>query len=753
MPFRNIGAAAVWAAALLTSVPTFAQAGHEHPKPVQPQAAAATVGGDRPVVRALATSEAPKIDGVLDEAAWADAEPIDRFVQQEPNEGQPASDRTEVRILFDRGHLYIGVRAFASAPVIATEMRRDADRLFDEDNFQVIVDTFHDSRNGYMFVTTPLGAKLEQQIFDEGENVGRGGTTSNINRNWDGVWNAAARIVEDGWTAELDIPFSTVRFVPRDDQVWGINFQRHIRRKNETVLWSPLPKAFALTRVSLAGELQGLSGISRGLDLRLKPYLLGGAHYLQATADGGDTDPIRDIGLDARYGLTSGLNMDVTVNTDFAQVEVDEQQVNLTRYSLFYPEKRDFFLENSNFFTVGTGGVFSNTQVQTDLFFSRRIGLSDTGTPIPIQGGVRVAGKSGRNNIGVLDIQTDDFFSRPGDNFFVGRYSRDILRRSRVGAIFVNKESVDGSTHYNRTMAVDANLAPSANLQVQGFLARTETPDRIGKDLAWFGRVAYRDPNWNLYLNYLDIQDNFNAEAGFVQRTGIRTTKGHFGPTPRPKTGNVKLYEPMYVLTYTTDQSNRLVYRQHHAMLGTTLRDDTFVNVFYQNTLDVLDAPFRIRPDVTIPAGTYQMHEWWFMLNSSPGRRIYERLTVVPMQFYDGTRLNVSATAGVRATSQFSAEVQYNRNDVKMPWGDFVVNLSSVRLDYTFSPRMTIRSLTQYNTSTHEISNNIRFNFIYRPGSDIYVVYNDQSQTGLPADIFGRKDRQLLVKATYLLQR
>lgn len=730
-----------------------AQTDHRHEPPPAKPAPQAAPGSERLSMRAVRVADAPKIDGVLDEAGWATAEAVDRFVQQEPHEGQPASDRTEVRVLFDGGHLYIGVRAYAALPVTATEMRRDADRLFDEDNFQVILDTFHDSRNGYMFVTTPLGAKLEQQIFDEGENVGRGGNTSNINRNWDGVWNAAARILDDGWSAEIDIPFSTLRFAPRDDQVWGINFQRHIRSKNETVLWAPLPKAFALTRVSLAGELHGLSGISRGLDLRLKPFFVGGAHNVQATADGGDTDYIRDVGLDARYGLTAGLNMDVTINTDFAQVEVDEQQVNLTRYSLFYPEKRDFFLENSNFFTMGTGGVFTTTQVQTDLFFSRRIGLSDAGTPIPIQGGVRVAGKSGRNNIGVLDIQTDDFFGKPGDNFFVGRYSRDVFRRSRVGAIFVNKDTLNGSTRFNRTFGVDANLAINPNLQIQSYAAKTETPGRDGKDMAYFGRIAYRDPKWNLYLNYLDVQDNFNAEAGFVQRTGIRATKAHFGPTPRPQKGNVKLFEPMYVLTYTTDQSNRLVYRQHHVMLGTTLRDDTFINVFYQNTLDVLDAPFRIRPNVVIPTGSYQMHEWYFTLNSSPGRRIYERVTVSPVQFYGGTRLNLSAAAGLRATSQFSAELQYNRNDVDMPWGAFVVNLSTLRVDYTFSPRMTIRSLTQYNSSTHEISNNIRFNFIYRPGSDIYVVYNDLSQTGLPADIFGRKDRQLVVKATYLLQR
>ncbi|HYE87006.1 MAG TPA: DUF5916 domain-containing protein [Vicinamibacterales bacterium] len=738
------------------SFPAFAQGtDHKHEAPPAPDTTASLrrPRAERPSIVALRVAESPRIDGVLDEAAWAAAAVADQFVQQEPQEGRPATDRTEVRVLYDAGHLYIGVRAYASLGVTATEMRRDADRLFDEDNFQVILDTFHDSRNGYMFVTTPLGAKLEQQIFDEGEGGGRGGT-ANINRNWDGVWESAARILDDGWSAEIDIPFSTVRFVPSDAQVWGVNFQRHIRRKNETVLWSPIPKAYSLTRVSLAGELHGLSGISRGLDLRLKPFMVGGVHNIHASAASKTTNAIRDIGLDARYGVTAGLNLDVTVNTDFAQVEVDEQQVNLTRFGLFYPEKRDFFLENSNFFNMGTGSAFTVTQVQTDLFFSRRIGLSDGGKPIPILGGVRLAGKSGRNNIGVLDIQTDDAFGAQGANFFVGRYSRDVLKRSRVGAIFVNKESVGGtSTHFNRTMGVDANLVPSANMQVQGYLAKTSTPDKAGNDMAYFGRIAYRDPKWNLYLNYLDVQENFNAEAGFVQRTGVRTTKAHFGPTPRPKSGRVKLYEPMYVLTYITDQSNRLVYRNHHVMLGTTLRDDTFINVFYQKVLDVLDVPFPIRPNVTIPAGAYSMHEWYFTLNTSPGRRFYQRLSVTPVDFYGGSRLNLSAAAGARVSSRFSTELQYNRNDVDMPWGKFVVNLSTVRVDYTFSPRMTIRSLTQYNTSTHEISNNVRFNFIYRPGSDLYVVYNDLSQTGLPADIFGRKDRQLVVKATYLLQR
>jgi hypothetical protein len=737
---------------LSIAAPAFSQEHqHETPAAAKPQAAATSMRGERPSIQAIKATAPIKMDGVLDEAAWASAPVADRFIQQEPQEGQEASDRTEVRVVYDAGHLYIGVHAYSSLAVSATEMRRDADRLFDEDNFQVILDTFHDSRNGYMFLTTPLAAKLEQQIFDEGEGGGRGGT-ANINRNWDGVWDAAAKITSDGWTAEIEIPFSTVRFVPSDAQIWGVNFQRHTRRKNESALWAPLPKAYTLTRVSMAGQLTGLSGISRGLDLRLKPFLVGGMHHVQASAASKTTDAIRDIGLDARYGLTAGLNMDVTINTDFAQVEVDEQQVNLSRFGLFYPEKRDFFLENSNFFTMGTGSAFTTTQVQTDLFFSRRIGLSDSGTPLPLLGGVRVAGKSGRNNIGALDIQTDDAFGVPGSNFFVGRYSRDVFKRSRVGAIFINKDSASSSL-FNRTIGVDANIAPSANMQVQSYIAKTETPGKNGDDMAFFGRIAYRDPKWNLYLNYLDIQENFNAEAGFVQRTGIRTTKAHFGPTPRPKKGNVKLFEPMYVLTYTTDQGNRLVGRQHHLMLGTTLRDDTFINVIYQETLDVLDVPFRIRPNVTIPVGSYSMKEWMFTVNTSPGRRLYQRLTVSPVDFYGGSRLNLSAAAGVRASSRFSTELQYNRNDVKMPWGDFLVNLSTLRVDYTFSPRMTVRSLTQYNTSSHEISNNVRFNFIYRPGSDIYIVYNDLSQTGLPADIFGRKDRQLVVKATYLLQR
>ncbi len=369
-----------------------------------PMPGAAQANRERPVLRAVPVDEAPRIDGTLSDLVWQRAEVIDSFTQQEPNEGEPATDRTEVRVLYDSRNVYIGVHAYSSEPVVATEMRRDADRLFDEDNFQIIVDTFRDSRNGYMFLTTPLGAKLEQQIFDEGEGGGRG-TTANVNRNWDGIWDAAARVTSDGWTAEIAIPVNTVRFVPGRD-TWGINFMRHIRRKNEQVFWSPIPKAYTLTRVSLAGAMTGLDGLNLGMDLKLKPFVVTGVRDRQ-TAAAHSTTPLKDIGLDARYGVTAGLNLDVTINTDFAQVEVDEQQVNLTRFNLFFPEKRDFFLEGLGTFAFAgraSAGLAAGSGDTPYLFFSRRIGIDGTRV-VPLRAGGRLTGKIAGMTVGLLNVQ------------------------------------------------------------------------------------------------------------------------------------------------------------------------------------------------------------------------------------------------------------------------------------------------------------------------------------------------------------
>ena len=722
---------------------------HQHPAPGDSPR-------DRYSIPAVKVDQSPKIDGVLDDQVWRRAALVEDFIQQEPREGEVATERTEVRVMYDGKNVLIAVHAFDALPssIVATEMRRDSDRLMDEDNFQLILDTFNDSRNGYMFVTTPLGAKLEQQISEEGEGNTRAGLiNANVNKNWDGIWDVAATITDDGWTAEIAIPLTTLRFPDTAQQSWGINFMRNIRRKNEQDYWAPIPKAYSLTRVSLGGRLVGLQALDHGLDLKLKPYVVSGVRANRIVAGSEKTSFLRDVGVDAKYGVTGGMNLDVTYNTDFAQVEVDEQQVNLTRFSLLFPEKRDFFLENAGQFKMGTGGTFTSSTVETDLFFSRRIGLSESGAPIPIIGGGRLAGKQGRHSVGLLDIQTDSAFGRPGDNFLVARYNSDVLKRSRVGAIFVNKETMGGSAHFNRTVGADANIVLGKSLQLNSFIAKTETPGLKGKDTAMFGRIAYRDPAWNVWLNYLDVGDNFNAEVGFVQRRGVKTTKAYFSPTPRPGVAGIRMLEPMVVITYITDQQNRMVGRTQHFMNGFYMQDGSFINVIYQRDLDVLDAPFPIAKGVTIPVGSYSFDEATFTYNTNPAKRVYERFTWNPMQFYDGTKQAVSAAIGVRGGSHLSTELSVSRNDVKMPFGNFVSNLGILRVDYAMSPRATLRSLTQYNSLTHEVTNSVRLNFIYRPGSDLYVVYNDLQQTGLPTDVFKPSDRQIVVKLNYLLAR
>ena len=716
----------------------------------------------------------PRIDGRLDEPAWQSAAILDAFVQQEPAEGEPATEATIVRLLYDARALYVGVEAFDSQPdgVIATEMRRDSPRLLDEDNFQIILDTFRDRRSGYMFVTSPLGAKLEQQVAEEGEGGFRGSNSPNVNVNWDGVWDVTARRTEDGWVAEIAIPMVTLRFPEAERQVWGVNFMRNIRRKNEQVFWAPISKEYSLTRVSLAGTMTGIGDVSRGLDLRLTPYLLAGGRQDRAD-DGLDGSGFGDYGLDAKYGVASGLNLDLTLRTDFAQVEVDEQQVNLTRFPLFFPEKRDFFLENAGMFNVGARG--SGFGRLADLFFTRRIGLSAAGQPIPIIGGARLTGKVGRNNVAAMNITTQSAFDGPGENFFVGRYSRDILARSKVGGIVISKEAVAGG-HYNRTFAADTTLAVHRNLTMTAFLAKTESPpgsprgaqgrsaagptSAEARDMAGYVRGTWLSPGWHVYSEFAELQDHFNPEVGFVPRVGIRTSKFHGEWNPRPGRWNIRMFDPMWNITYTTDIRNRRLTSRIHNMIGTYFEDGSSVVVYYNDNFEQLDFPFHIRPEITIPAGAYRFGEWVFSYRSDPSRRLYGQARYSPQTFFGGTRTDVQATLGLRATSRLAAEAIFNRSDVKLPGGAFVADLASLRADLALSPRMTVRTLSQYNSTTREFTHSVRFNWIYSPGSDIYIAYDELRLDGDPLMLdphiqrfSGIRSRQLAIKMTYLLTR
>ena len=708
-----------------------------------------------PEIGAQRVTQPPIIDGVLDEDVWMLAPSISEFVQQEPSVGSPATEKTQVKLLYDDDALYLGVRAFDSDVdgVVSSEMRRDSDRILDEDYFALILDTFKDSRSGYMFVVSPLGAKLEQQVFEEGEGGRPGWPSPNINRNWDGVWEAGTRITEEGWTAEIAIPMVTIRFPEVNQQIWGANFKRNIRRKNEQVYWSAIPQAYDLTRVSLAGNIVGMEDLSRGMDLRVKPFLVAGGSRKQTVAQTKNASH-GDVGLDLKYGVTAGLNLDVTVNTDFAQAEVDDERINLTRFPLFFPEKREFFLENAGQFNIGAVSIVGRT---ADLFFSRRIGLTPTGDQVPILAGARLTGKIGRNNIALMDIQTDEAFGKKGDNFFVARYSRDVMGRSKIGGMVINKETI-GGTHFNRTFAADMTLVPKENLTIQGFLSKTDTPGMTGEDLGSSLHVAYLDRNWNVYGSYLDLGDNFNPEVGFVPRNGIRTSKVHFEPTPRPGRLGIRILQPMINLTHTTDQNNRLVTRRIHYMLGMGFESGASAFLMYNASFERLDKPFAVAKDVVIPVGDYDFGDWRFMYNTDPSRRVYATMTYSPQTFFDGTRTDVDLKLGIRLGSRLSTEGQYVQNKVDLPAGDFKLRVGALKIDYALSPVMTLRTITQYNSLTKQWSTSARFNYIYRPGSDIYLVFDELSQDwysrdhGLGTGLESR-NRRILLKFTYLLSR
>jgi hypothetical protein len=597
-----------------------------------------------------------------------------------------------------------------------------------------------------MFVVNPLGAQLDQQVFDEG---GRGVAASGVNRDWDGVWSVSARHTSDGWVAEITIPMSTLRFPDNPVQNWGINFMRNIRRKNEQVFWAPIPQAFGLSKVSLAGTLSDLQGLDRGRDLRVKPYLTGGGRR-RSEGQVGNRSIEGDAGVDVKYGLGTGLTLEATINTDFAQAEVDDEQVNLTRFPLFVPEKREFFLENAGQFAVGTT---NSTGRIADLFFSRRIGLTEDGSSVAILGGARVTGKVGRNNVAVLDLQTDDAFGEPGANFLVARFSRDILQRSQVGGIFINKEAARGG-YYNRTFAADASFVLTQSLSIDAFLAGTQTPGVPGGEHGAHIRAGWLDQSWRIYAEHTDLGDNFNPEVGFVPRAGIRRSKFFIARTPRPDRWGIRLFEVVWNIEYFADQAGRLVSRRLWHRLGTTFENGAYLNVNYNRNLDRPDETFQIARGVTIPPGSYSFWDLTLEFNSNQARRFFYGFQYSPQTYYGGDRTNTSIDAGLRVTDQLAASARWSRDDVRLPAGSLRADIASLQIDYAPSPAVSLRSLTQYNSSSNQWSTSARFRYMYRPGSDIYIVYDElRRHTEVPDSplVEAVRDRRVIVKLTYLL--
>ena len=682
---------------------------------------------------------APDIDGdVLGEAIWADAVVTTGFRQTTPDEGQPASERTEVRIIYNDETLYFGVVCYVSDPstIIVSDSRRDTP-LDETDSFQIILDTYLDKQNGFVFGTNPAGLEYDGQVTNEGQGSGRGGggrpsgqqrgSGGGFNLNWDGVWQVDAQISEIGWTAEIAIPFRTVRYPAGDIQTWGVNFQRNIRHRNEEAFWAPLPRQFNLNRLSLAGELHGLE-VPAQRNLKLTPYVLGEAIRREVDTT---TTALGDFGADLKYSVTPSMTLDLTYNTDFAQVEVDEEQINLDRFNLFFPEKRPFFLENAGLFSVGQAG-------QTEVFFSRRIGIGESGEQIPILGGGRLSGKVGNNtNIGFLNMQTESVSASgtPSMNFAVARVRQDFVNRSNVGAIFVNRSatgSLAGDDDYNRSYAVDGRYGIGQNGTISGFAAQTETPGIRGDTHAYALSTSYDSEEYRLRAGFTQVAPNFNPDVGFYSRRGYDRVDGSIQTAFRPD-NSWGLHELRpHTRHYTTwnFETGQIETQYTHIDNHTEWRNGYEIHTGMNLTKEGVLEPFQIFPGVIVPVRTYDHAEAQLVVTSNRGAPVSVQVRSTIGGFFGGDRVQVGPQVNMRVGETFNAQVEWNRNDIDLPSGAFVTNLGRFRVNYSFTTRMFLQALVQYNDRADLWSSNIRFAILSDANTGLYIVYNDTQGIG-----------------------
>ncbi|MDP2956057.1 MAG: DUF5916 domain-containing protein [Longimicrobiales bacterium] len=714
--------AALLAAACFAAPAGLAAQTANDPAPIDVEAA------PRPEARATRATTPIVVDGVLDEAAWASAPVLDRFIQARPDRGLPVSERTEVRILYDDHLLYIGVELWDREPGNLTVPSLEQD--FDSSNsdvFGITLDTFLDRRNAFMFLVNPRGAVKDVQNFEDSREE---------NGTWEGIAQVRTTIHEHGWTAEWAIPFTTLRFDPeRSPQDWGMNMLRRIRRRNESSYWAPLDQRDQVHRMSKAGTLRSLEGIRSGRNLTVKPYAVASrAHGGVAGAAGGWD---RDVGLDVKYGLTPRLTLDLTWRTDFSQVEVDQERVNLTRFSLFFPERRDFFTENSGTFSFGdvpeknfrTGSSLSDFT----LFHSRRIGLDAAGQEIPIVAGGRLTGRAGGFEIGALNMQTDAAQGLPDENFSVLRAKRSVDGLGAFGAIAINRQATDGSGAFSRTWGFEANLAPHPYLRIDSYLAGV---DDSAASADWAGRlwVGWRDPLWNVSAGTKRVGEDFAPTVGFVRRRGVRqsyaTAGVHLRPASMPRLSEVN---PFVEVDYATDLGGRLLTRTRTASLDVAYQSGGSFALDLVDELERLDAPFTVAGGAVVPAGDHAFRSAALSLATSAGRPLWARLRISDGSFYNGHRTSVSLSGELRADYRLSFDFSAERNALSIPGApDFAANVYGGRATYAASTRFFTSAFIQYNALTEETVSNVRVNYVHAPLSDVFLVYTER-RDGDPA--------------------
>jgi hypothetical protein len=693
-----------------------------------------------------------RLDGLLTEEAWSRAPVLSELTQREPQEGEGASEGTEVRVLFDDENLYIGIRALDSEPhrVVSRILQRDRvmtkggfsnrPEFAGDDAVAILLDPFLDRRNAYIFATNPNGAEFDALLSDEGKE---------LNTDWRGVWEVAAARTPEGWSAELRIPLRTLRYPDGSTRPWGFNVYRIIRRKNEEVLWQGWTReGGGFHRVSLAGHLDGLQGLpALGKNLEAKPYVTLGQRQAPGEGPGLDREWEREMGLDLKTEIRPGLVLDLTVNTDFAQVEVDDQQVNLTRFSLFYPEKRDFFLENSGVFDFGLpGSPFETPPFQ--LFFSRRIGIQEgAGEVVPILGGARLTGRVGGQTVGFITSLTDrvgGLISR--ESFTVGRVKRDVGENNYVGVMLTDRRT---SGESNTALGLDGSFFLTPSLHVYGWAAHTFTRGEGGDDLALGVTWDYTADLWGGMIQYLQVGPDVEAASGFVQRTDVRRLDLHGRRSFRPQLLGIRKVDFRVGANMLTGVDGGLQDYGVGPTLSTELQTGDQASLSFQRSEARPRHGFQLAGRLPVPPGEYDATNQSLRLSTGSHRPAVLSGSLRRAEFYGGTLRAGGGTFALTPIPQVSMALGFNRNRVEIPSGTFTSDLLSLRAGYAFSTRLFTNLLVQHNSLDGFISTNLRVNFIHRPGSDLFLVFTEGREEE-DGGGWRATDRGMVVKLTYL---
>lgn len=665
------------------------------------------------VAEAVQVTHSPRLDGTLNDPLWQQAKPIRDFLQREPYEGQKPTEDIEVRILYTANAVYFGIVCYDSSPsgIVASELRRDVSQDLD-DNFEILISSTNDHRNGYVFQVNPLGTQLDGLVTEEND----------TDPGWDGVWTSEARIGPKGWTATVEIPFTTLNFTKWQGVVWGLNFKRFIRRKNEEDLWSAYRRTFGITKVSQAGELVGITEVRSGRLFIVKPYGL--ATYDKQTGQS-PRFPLTG-GLDIKYGLRSNVVLNLTGNTDFADTEVDLEPFNLTPFKVFIPEKRQFFLENAGVFNFDIGR-------HDQLFFSRQLGIDPvTGQQVPINGGAKLTGTWGRTELGFLDVDTRSSGPNPYANYAVARLKESLWAGSYIGVMGIDKRSGNRQDNFNQTGGVDTRLVFFKDWFVDAHMAGTRSPGDPSGTSDVGASLSYRS-NWlEGIVERRKTGPNFNPEVGFIERTDSDETFVDLTFKARPRISGVRELQFEGFILHAPDTRNEVSTQEWQGTFRAEFNngaytDDDIADVFTQR----ITSPFHLYKNVFIPNGLYHFARHQLTYGSGQDRRFTYNFFERFGGYYGGTLNEFRVRASYRPTAKFSLSVSetWDRFRLPLPNGNFSVVLASLQANYSFTRFLTLTSLMQMDTSnTQAASVNFRLRYNYRPDSDLYIIYNVGTQ-------------------------